>query len=237
MKGILTVIVAAVPVLQRSAATEGFVITGFELAAPQTPARAGGNVPHATDAPPLKPEQPQLYGLVPPTAEVVPVPHKSAATEGFTVTCFPLAAPHTAEMGVGRVAQTADAPPFMPAQLQLKGLAPSTTEAVPLLHKLVTAEGLTAACCPLAEPHTAGTAGGAVLQEAGVPPFRPAQLQLKGLAPPTAEAVPVPHKSEATDGFTVTCFPLAAPHTAEMEGGRVAQVTDAPPLKPEQPQL
>ena len=147
----------------------------------------------------------------------MPLPHKSATTEGCTVTCFPLAAPHTAETGVGKVAQTADAPPFMPAQLQLKGLASPTAEAVPVPHKSEVTDGFTVTCFPLAAPHTAETEGGKVAQVTDAPPFRPLQLQLYGLTPPTAEAVPVPHKSAATEGCIVTCFPLAAPHTARTE--------------------
>src|SRR5262245_39006960 len=73
------------------------------------------------------------------------------------------------------------------------------------------------------------------LQLASGPPPMPAQVQVHGPAPDTAEAVPLVQSS--LDGASETSTPLAGPHTPAWAEMGAVQVASLPPLAPRQFQL
>jgi hypothetical protein len=74
-------------------------------------------------------------------------------------------------------------------------------------------------------------------QAAIVPPFEPAQVQLNGPVPLTADAVPVLQRAVVGAGFPVSL--LAAPHAPLTAAGfsDAAQLAVVPPFEPPQVQL
>jgi hypothetical protein len=101
--------------------------------------------------------------------------------------------------------QDAVAPPFVPAQVHVRGQFPLTDEAVPAEHKFVV--GLVVVFVA-ALPHVPFSVLFA-LQDAVVPPFVPAQVHVRGQFPLTDEAVPTEHKFVV--GLVVV-FVAALPH-------------------------
>ncbi len=83
--------------------------------------------------PPFTPEQDQLNGPDPDTADAVPEAHR--LTVGAELTETPFALPHAPLTSSGAV-QDAFEPPFVPAHVQLKGPVPDTFEGTPVLQRL-----------------------------------------------------------------------------------------------------
>ncbi len=156
--------------------------------------------------PPLLPAQVQSHGPLPFTAEAAPVEHKFLV--GFALIATPFAEPHDPLIS-SWAAQLAAEPPFEPAQLQFQGPVPLTAEAAPALQRPVV--GTLVRSAPFDVPQLPLTAAGrsGAEQLAVVPPLLPAQLQLHGPLPLTAEAIPAEHKLLV--GALVTATPLAEP--------------------------
>jgi hypothetical protein len=219
-QGPVPLMAEAVPVEHRPVV--GAVATVVPFAGPHTPlvATAAGVVfaaEHEALLPPFAPAQVQPQGPVPLSTEAVPVEHRPVI--GAVATVVPLAGPHmpfTATGGDVVLAAEHEAllPPFDPAQVQLHGPVPLSTEAVPVEQRPVV--GALATVVPFAAPHTplVATGAGVVLaaeHEALLPPFAPAQVQFQGPLPLKAEAVPVEQKPVV--GAVATVVPFAGPHT------------------------
>jgi len=119
-----------------------------------------------------------------------------------------------------------DAPPLLPAQVQLHGPVPATCEATPEMQRLVV--GALKASAPLARPQKPLTIRMS-LQEAGEPPLLPAQVQFHGPVPPTCEGAPALHRLVV--GALKASAPLAGPQeplTVRMS----LQEAGEPPLLP-----
>jgi hypothetical protein len=86
--------------------------------------------------PPFEPLHDQLKGPEPVTADADPALQRFAV--GADGTGIPLAVPQAPFTGVGvkEAEQDAVVPPLLPAQVQLNGPVPVTTDAVPAWHKL-----------------------------------------------------------------------------------------------------
>ena len=148
----------AVPTVQVAAAV-GCAVTWVLFAEPQTPTLGGSNVLQATAAPPFKPVQLQLNGLMPVMADAVPTVQVAAAV-GCVDTWVLFAEPQTPAFASGRVLQETDAPPFNPAQLQSYGFAPLMAVAVPAEHVSSAAVGLSVTGVLFFAPQTPLTGGG-----------------------------------------------------------------------------
>jgi hypothetical protein len=125
--------------------------------------------------------------------------------------------------------QDALVPPVVLAQIQVQGPLPATPSELPALHRLVV--GALLNVWPFADPHAPLTGVGVppldellllglelelefkLLHCAVAPPLTPAQLQLHGPLPLTAEAVPARHRS-ALDGADESVCPLTVPQVA-----------------------
>jgi hypothetical protein len=103
-------------------------------------------------------------------------------------------------------------PPLLPAQFHDHGPLPLTADAVlPALQRFVVGAVLTVA--PFALPHApfTGDGGSTAEQLAVVPPPEPAQVQLHGPLPLTADAVPVLQRLAV--GLLVRSAPFEEPQT------------------------
>ena len=181
--------------------------------------------------PPLLPAQVQSHGPLPITAEAAPVEHKFLV--GFALIATPFAEPHD-PLIFSWAAQLAAEPPFDPAQVQANGPEPVTAEAEPALHRLVVGAFVTSV--PFAEPQAPLILSRAE-QLAVEPPFEPAQFQLQGPVPLTAEAAPALQRPVV--GTLVRPAPFDVPQlplTAAGSTGAV-QLAVVPLLLPVQLQL
>jgi hypothetical protein len=156
--------------------------------------------------PPFAPAHVQVHGPEPLTADAAAALHRLAI--GAALAYSPLAEPHWPLMveDASGAEHEAVVPPFDPVQLHVHGPEPLTAEARPVVHRLLLGALLTAT--PLAEPQAPFVSSEAE-QGAVVPPFEPAQLQLKGPLPLTVEAVPALHRLAV--GAVVTSVPFALP--------------------------
>jgi hypothetical protein len=235
-------IAVALPALQRPVV--GALERVVPLDAPHRPSvmpvltSSGALQDAVVPSPPPLPEQDQLQGPVPDTADAVPVAHRPVV--GALATATASAAPHApSTTGVLLLLALQDAvvPPELPSQLQVQGPMPATAVAVPVVQRPVV--GALATVVPLAEPHAPLTAGALTLalQDALVPLPLPEQLQAQGPLPETAVAVPVVHRLVV--GALVTLVPLAAPHAPLTTVVLLLAVQNAvaPEPLPEQDQL
>jgi hypothetical protein len=138
--------------------------------------------------------------------------------------------------------QEAVVPPAEPAQLHDHGPLPLTADAVPGLQRLVV--GALAKLPPFEEPHAPLTADEGAPHSAVEPPLLPAQNQVHGPLPLTADAVP--GLQRLVVGALLTATPFAGPHcpfTGGAGGGGggeascATQVAVFPPLLPTQVQV
>jgi len=155
---------------------------------------------------------------------------------GATVVATPLALPHWPLTGPGLsgAEQEALVPPLAPAQVQLQGPLPDTDDGEPTPHSPLV--GAVVVATPLALPHWPLTAPGltGAEQEALVPPLAPAQFQVQGPLPETADGVPALQRPDV--GAVVVATPPALPHWPLTGPALTGAVQDAsvPPLAPRQ---
>ena len=217
--------VEAVPVLQR------FELGGLKKLCPF-------DEPHAPPTsrlaeqlalePPFTPAQVQFHGPVPVSAEAVPVLQRLEL--GALKKLCPFAEPQV-PLSCGLAEQLAVDPPPDPAQDQPHGPVPVRAVAVPALQRFEV--GALKKFCPFAEPQAPFTIELAE-QFAVDPPIDPAQVQLHGPVPVTADAVPVLQRFEL-GGLRKLC-PFDEPH-APLTPRLAEQLTIAPPFNPAQVQF
>lgn len=159
-----------------------------------------GPAPHGRLVPPPLPRQTQVQGPLPETTDAVPALHSPVV--GALAVVTPFAVPQAPLTAPEEVPQAADAPPPLPAQVQVQGPAPETSDAVPDRHRPPT--GAPAAATPLALPQIPELAASGALQAA-----KP-QRQLQGPFPLTGEAAPMLQRPPA--GAALAGTPFAGPH-------------------------
>jgi hypothetical protein len=125
---------------------------------------------------------------------------------------------------------------LLPAQVQLQGPLPLTVDDAPAVQRL--AVGALVRVAPFEEPHAPFTGGADATivaeQIATVPPLLPAQVQLQGPLPLTADAVPALHRFAVGAVLTVPLFALPQ---APFVSSKAEHLAVVPPLLPTQVQL
>lgn len=169
----------AVPGLQRSDVC--FVRKLFPFAEPQAPFTSSLAEQLAV-IPPFDPAQVQDHGPVPLTAEAEP--EAQSFDDGSVRKLFPFTEPQAPF--TSRFAEQLTVKALLdPAQVQLHGPVPLTTEALPALQRFDF--GAVKKLCPFEEPHSPCRLAEQLMV---VPPFDPAQVQFHGPDPVGSEAVP-----------------------------------------------